>query len=194
MGTKRIAMKPAAETGNVGPQDATLPIAKAAGTLADSCQLTRTAVATLLNTSTSTVRRMEGSVLHPLRGPDGVNVFSRDEVLQLALKRASESGGDSFTPGQLAAAAFRLFKQGSRVCDVVIALERTPEEVSKLFSQWTNLHDQIVLSPETIAKLDRLAEANLISEDLVVAVETDDAQALQDYFNFLVEHRRAASR
>jgi hypothetical protein len=88
--------------------------------------LTRNEAARELGVSASTVRRLEGSELHPTTEPDGTHVFDREEVRALARARALASADPS--PGELAARACELFREGRSTIDVIIAL-RQPFEV-----------------------------------------------------------------
>ena len=108
--------------------------------------LTRSEVATYLNLSISTVRRLEGKQLHPTIGERGIRYFDAAQVLALAgeLARgmsdpAPRSDGrrtERPSPGELAAAAFERFEQRQSLSEIVIALCVTPKQVRELYHEW----------------------------------------------------------
>jgi hypothetical protein len=65
---------------------ASAPASNAAGRQGD--RLTRPVVAELLQVSIATVRRLEGTALHPQKGPDGIFIFAPEES-----PRCREPGG-----------------------------------------------------------------------------------------------------
>jgi hypothetical protein len=82
------------------------------GSPADSQRFTRSVVASTLNVSVTTVRRFEGSLLHPVKGADGIHLFDPSEVQELANRRPTPSPAkNSTSEGEVAAAAFALFKK-----------------------------------------------------------------------------------
>jgi hypothetical protein len=50
------------------------------GSPAGRARCTRSAVAAILNVSVTTVRRIEGTLLHPVKGEDGIHLFDPAEV------------------------------------------------------------------------------------------------------------------
>ena len=132
-----------------------------------SGRLTRPVVAEILQVSVATVRRLEGSLLHPQRDQDGAYVFAPAEVQDVARKRPPTSRRHESTSGQVAAAAFALFKQGIGPADAVIELEVPPEEMGRLHSQWERLNNRLILSEATLEALTQMAAARLIDYDLV---------------------------
>lgn len=112
-------------------------------------RLTRALVADRLGTSVSTVRRYEGTRLHPHADEDGVHWFDPKEVTALAAERANEQGGrrrnaspttkpvDERTPGEIAALVFERFEQRQSLAEIVVGLRIEPDRVRALFDQWT---------------------------------------------------------
>src|SRR4051794_704080 len=86
--------------------------ALAAGSIEDTSAgtpppFTRSGVASALQVSVTTVRRWEGTLLHPELGPDGIHRFRPEEVDALARARpATPNRRAEVTPGEVAAAAF----------------------------------------------------------------------------------------
>jgi hypothetical protein len=101
--------------------------------------LTRGQVARRLDVSIATVRRLEGTVLHPRTDEDGVRLFEAQEVERVALARSSKpmSKAATMSEGEVAAEAFKLFRQGYDLDEVVIRLKQPPRIVRQLFAEWT---------------------------------------------------------
>ena len=100
--------------------------------------LTRRNVAERLGVSVSTVRRMEGQTLHPIRDDRGVWRFAEAEVRKLG--RASEphrAGGKATEDGDLAARVFTAFSNGFGLREIVIELRVHPSIVRELYTQWS---------------------------------------------------------
>lgn len=121
---------------------------------ADAAQkgrLTRGQVATRLGISISTVRRFEGTRLHPTIDDGDVRWFDSKEVASLAAelvntstaKRKGASTGTTTDvsparpPGELAALVFERFEQRQSLAEIVIGLRVQPETVRALFDQWS---------------------------------------------------------
>ncbi len=113
--------------------------------------LTRADVAARLGVSTSTVRRYEGDLLHPQKGPDGVNRFDPQEVAALAMtllgqrpvkpKAKGARNGDkprmlARTPGDVAAEVFERLEQRQSLAEIVIGVRVAPEVVRDLHREW----------------------------------------------------------
>ena len=96
---------------------------------------TRAQVARRLGKSISTVRRLEGVDLHPVRGPDGVNRFDPAEVEALA-RRTGAPGSASLAPGVLAARVFKRLDEKATLHDLVIELEQPPQVLRALYREW----------------------------------------------------------
>jgi DNA-binding transcriptional MerR regulator len=109
--------------------------------------LTRKQVADRIGSSVATVRRYEGTLLHPRVDEDGTRRFDPKEVTALATSRANEALDrgtirnakvvpDVRTRGELAALVFERFEQRYSHAEIVIALRVEPEVVAELFEQW----------------------------------------------------------
>lgn len=104
----------------------------------NSCGLTRKEVSARLGVSVSSIRRMEGLVLHPQLDSAGVWRFKPEEVAGIVNERAPRSphprGEDE---GQLAARVFEAFEAGCDLSDIVIEQRIHPAVVRELYSQWS---------------------------------------------------------
>lgn len=107
--------------------------------------MTRSQVATRLGVSISTVRRFEGTRLHPTTDEHDVRWFKNEEVAALASELANAPArsrpmvGSSKTTrdaGELAALAFERFEQRQSLAEIVIGLRVEPAVVRTLFDQW----------------------------------------------------------
>lgn len=100
--------------------------------------LTRGDVAGLLGTSVSSVRRMEGKVLHPTRDSDGVWRFDPEQVRHLPSRwRDPEQPRPKKREGRLAARVFALFDQGMSLPEIVQELEEPPGVIRALYAEWS---------------------------------------------------------
>jgi DNA-binding transcriptional MerR regulator len=95
--------------------------------------LRRSEVAALLGVHISTIRRMEGKRLSPVRNHDGVHYFDRREVEELAAER----GRETKPSGQLAARVYKLLREGKTIGEIVFDTELSPVEVRALFEQFS---------------------------------------------------------
>jgi len=110
--------------------------------------MTRGEVAERLGVSISTVRRYEGTQLHPTVDEHGVRWFTQVEVTTFAAKLANErgdkashmagvtSGAPKRSAGELAALAFERFEQRQSLAEIVIGLRIEPSVVRALFDEW----------------------------------------------------------
>ena len=152
---------------------------------------TRSAVAALLQVSVTTVRRFEGTLLHPVKGEDGTHLFDPIEVQELASRRpAATPVKNSTAEGEVAAAAFALFKKKTSPRDVVIELEQSPAVVQKLQEDWERLGDRVVVGEEVLGILDRMSAARLIDEEVVSAIWNNRPERLRAYVEAKVNERR----
>jgi hypothetical protein len=143
------------------------------GTPADSQPFTRSAVAAILQVSVTTIRRWEGTMLHPVKGQDGTHLFDPVEVRELATRRPSVTPAKNSTAeGEVAAAAFALFKKKTSPRDVVIELEQSPAVIQKLHEDWERLGGRLVVGEEILGILDRMSAAKLIDDEVVTAFAT----------------------
>ncbi len=95
--------------------------------------LTRSEVADALGVHISTVRRLEGRDLHPIRDRNGVHHFDRTEVAELAAKR----GRSIASSGKVAARVYQLLRERKTIGEIVCETELSPAEVRALFDQLT---------------------------------------------------------
>jgi hypothetical protein len=95
--------------------------------------MTRKHVAERLGVSETSVRRLEGTRLHPVHRGRFV-YFDEHEVESYASERSP--GRPSGNPGEIAAHAFELFREGKGFRDVVIELRQTPERVRQLYREY----------------------------------------------------------
>lgn len=109
--------------------------------------LTRADVAERLGVSVSTVRRFEGSRLHPVISDKGVRRFRLEDVERLAAALAAEQNTPSriekaairaseLPKGELAALVFERLEQRHSLAEIVIALRVPPDEVRELYHSW----------------------------------------------------------
>lgn len=109
--------------------------------------LTRDDVAKRLGVSVSTVRRLEGSKLHPLVADNGVRRFKPADVEQLAVALAANQNKPRnaqkaeervavLSKGELAALVFERLEQRHSLAEIVIALRVPPDEVRELYHTW----------------------------------------------------------
>lgn len=97
-------------------------------------QLTRAHVAKRLGVTTTTVRRLEGKALHPTVTEEGIRLFAPEEVERLAHVRAAKPAPEA--SGEVAAEAFRLFREGYGLEDIVMRLKQSPGTIRRLFDEW----------------------------------------------------------
>jgi transcriptional regulator with XRE-family HTH domain len=125
------------------------------GKPADPARLSRAQLADRLGISVSTVRRYEGSRLHPQIGADGVHWFDATEVAELAAELANEPrmrrrlrnaagqpGAKASAPSarsvdEVAALVFERLEQRQTLAEIVIGVRVAPERVRQLHEQWS---------------------------------------------------------
>jgi DNA-binding transcriptional MerR regulator len=109
--------------------------------------LTRDDVAKRLGVSVSTVRRFEGTRLHPVIDDKSVRRFKASDVERLAkeLEAAQRSPRNAqqavvraaeMPKGELAALVFERLEQRHSLAEIVIALRVPPEDVRDLYHTW----------------------------------------------------------
>jgi transcriptional regulator with XRE-family HTH domain len=124
----------------------------------DPARLSRAQVADRLGISVSTVRRYEGSRLHPQIGADSVHWFAAAEVAELAAELANEprmrrrlrNAADPGVQGaqgaarpaarsadEVAAQVFERLEQRQTLAEIVIGVRVAPERVRELHAQWS---------------------------------------------------------
>ena len=92
-------------------------------------RLTRSKAARRLGVSVTTLRRMEGDLLHPEKGPGGVRLFDVSEVEAAFVKVRSARQGAIAADGEIAAEVFALLDDGLNPVDVVRQLHISPDVV-----------------------------------------------------------------
>ena len=130
------------------PDPAKAPHLSVVSTTNDTVKLmTRAQVAERIGASVATVRRYEGTLLHPRVGDDGTHRFDPAEVTALAASRANQAldrgtirnakpAPDARTRGEIAALVFERFEQRQSHAEIVIGLRIEPELVGDLFEQY----------------------------------------------------------
>lgn len=153
-----------------------LSLVKAAGE--STKRLSRAQVAERIGASVPTVRRYEGTLLHPHKDEQGVHWFDPKEVTALAASRANQALArgkirnaaevrEPRTSGELAALVFERFEQRHSQAEIVIGLRVEPETVRELFDQYCRgLVD---------AQLDR-KQPNVALDSEVVRVDADELE------------------
>jgi hypothetical protein len=110
-------------------------------------RLSRADAAARLGVSVATVRRYEGTQLHPTVDSNGAHWFSAKEVTALAASRANQAldrgqirivkpAPDARTRGDIAALVFERLEQRQSHAEIVIGLRVEPELVAELFDQY----------------------------------------------------------
>jgi hypothetical protein len=99
-------------------------------------RLTRRQVAESLQVSVATVRRLEGSELHPEKNDKGVWTFDASEVARVVGLRSRKRRVKREDEGDVAARVFELLEQGYDLRDIVVALRVRPQIVRELYSEW----------------------------------------------------------
>jgi hypothetical protein len=153
------------------------------GSPADISQwLLRSEVAAILRVSVATVRRMEGRNLHPQRSEEGFYLFDPGEVETARAQRPPAPEPREFRdPGELAAEAFKLLRDGVNIRDRVIALPRPPTEIETLYADWERMGNGLVISPRVRSQLERMARHRLrLDAEIMEMIEEDDADTLCD--------------
>ena len=109
--------------------------------------LSRAQVAARLDVSISTVRRYEGSRLHPNVDEDEVHWFDPKEVAALAVELSNDprtarrrNANATVAPvrsrDEIAALVFERLEQRQSLAEIVIAVRVGPDTVRELFEQW----------------------------------------------------------
>ncbi len=109
--------------------------------------LTRDDVAKRLGVSISTVRRLEGTRLHPQIDDKSVRRFKASDVERLAKELEAEQRSPrnaqqavvraaEVPKGELAALVFEKLEQRHSLSEIVIALRVPPEDVRELYHTW----------------------------------------------------------
>lgn len=158
--------KPGArDAGRQRPDPAPSPPAAGAGVRPGSpspALLTRADVAALLHCSISSVRRLEGDVLHPIVGADGVHRFDPTELARVASHRSSRSV-DGSKEGERDARVFEALEEGKGLREIVTTLRLPADLVSRLHASWLKMgsHQDMILSSDRLAQLRAALDAEV---------------------------------
>lgn len=99
-----------------------------------SVLLTRADAAALLRCSISSIRRLEGDVLHPIVGADGVHRFDPAELARVA-SRCSSRSADGSKEGERDARVFEALEEGKGLREIVTTLRLSADLVSRLHAR-----------------------------------------------------------
>jgi hypothetical protein len=102
---------------------------------AATLRLTRKQVADRLGVSVFKVRSMEGKTLHPVR-EEGVHYFAPDDVDAAVQTLGARRRHPQWSPGEVAARAFRAFGDGKDLHEIVEELRLPPEKLRALYREW----------------------------------------------------------
>lgn len=97
-------------------------------------KLSRSEVAKRLGVSKATIRRREGTELHPTIGPRGERAFDPKEVEALA-SAARVTKKRPQTKGEIAAWIFELIDQQKSLAEIVKTTRQPPDVVRKLYRE-----------------------------------------------------------
>jgi hypothetical protein len=116
--------------------------------------LTRADAAALLHCSISSIRRLEGDVLHPIVGSDGVHRFDPAEIARVAGHRSARPV-DGSKEGERDARVFEELEEGKGLREIVTTLRLPADLVSKLHASWLKMgsNQDMILSSERLALL-----------------------------------------
>ena len=99
--------------------------------------LTRREVAERLGISVSSVRRLEGSTLHPVQDEDGVRLFDASTLDAVPTRRKRRTARRRRErPGDVAARVSRLLDERRSLRDIVVVTRQPPEHVRALYREW----------------------------------------------------------
>ncbi len=101
--------------------------------------ITRQQTADLLGVSVATVRRLEGTRLHPELDRGGVWRFDRVAVEEFARTggaRRRKSRQRRASSGEMAARVFRMLSDGKDIREIVVKCKQSPERVRVLYREW----------------------------------------------------------
>lgn len=148
--------------------------------------LTRADAAALLHCSISSVRRLEGDLLHPIVGPDGVHRFDPAELARVAGHRLARPV-DGSKEGERDARVFEALEEGKGLREIVTTLRLPADLASRLHASWLKMgsHQDMVLSSERLGQLRSALGINIKRPaDLV-----DEVQCLAAQCNALEAER-----
>jgi hypothetical protein len=123
---------------------------KVDGLRASEVWCSRLQVAALLGVSEDEVEAMHGHDLHPWQEKDRRWRYRPEEVARVVLAR---NAADPRSQGKVAAAVFKLFKEGRNLADIVIETEQPTAEVKRLHAEYSALAGSLLVSRESVEAL-----------------------------------------
>jgi hypothetical protein len=120
--------------------------------------LNRPEAARQLGISESTLRRrIEGSVITPVVGPDGVHRFCEQQVKELIVRRVQLGPPDPAAyDGPTAAAIFALFDEGLTAIEVVKRTQHDPRLVGALRERYASLQGGFFITAYDLNEIEGL--------------------------------------
>jgi hypothetical protein len=118
----------------------------------------RTAAARTIGVSKTTFRRnIEGKLLTPEVGPDGVHWFREEQVRELVIQqRATKAAAPDAYNGEMAAAVFALLDEAIHPVDIVKRLHLDPRAVEALHRQWASMRDTFVVTGDIARQIEEV--------------------------------------
>lgn len=127
-----------------------------APTVSTTRLLTRGEAARVLGISKSSLRRREGNLLHPVKGPRGVHLFDETELRAVVVRHSRGVRADPGIDGEIAAEVFDRLDRGIHPVDIVKEIRLEPSRVEQLQSQWARMRDGFVVTSEERQELESL--------------------------------------
>lgn len=118
--------------------------------------LTRAEAARALGISKSSLRRREGNLVQPIKGPRGVHLFDETEIKAVLVRRRGVRA-DPALDGDVAAEVFDRFDRDVHPVDVVKELRVAPDRVEQLHAQWTRLRGGFVVSKQEREQIESMS-------------------------------------
>lgn len=145
--------------------------------------LKRADAARRLGVSTSSIRRMEGTDLQPIIGPDGVRYFAEEQVEAVYVRiRRTCNVQPSDDSGLVAARVFEHLNAGANPADIVKALRLEPHIVEQLVAQWLRLSRTLLLTSEQTREVQRALGADpVVDEASLLGAIAEYKRASPDY-------------
>ena len=145
--------------------------------------LKRAEAARRLGVSTSSVRRMEGTDLQPIVGPDGVRYFAEEQIeavyVRIRRTHRMESADDS---GMVAGRVFEHLNAGTNPADIVKNLRLEPEPVGQLVEQWQRLARAVLLTRDQARAIQRsLGGDPIVDEASLLTAISEYKRGSPDY-------------
>jgi len=108
----------------------------------------------MLRCSISSVRRLEGDVLHPIVGADGVHRFAPTELARVASHRLARPVEGS-KEGERDAQVFEALEEGKGLREIVTTLRLPADLAARLHASWLKMGSQqdMILSSERLRQL-----------------------------------------